>query len=112
MRRGALVPIDPHDDRPARMAGRGALMMIVLTDEQRRELTKGKGGPLRVLDPTSRQEYVLVRAEVYDRLASAFAEEDCFAAEVHRQVMEVFGREGWDDLAMDVYDDLDPRRQP
>jgi hypothetical protein len=26
-------------------------------------------------------------------------------------VMETFGKEGWDDPAMDIYNDLDPRRQ-
>ena len=38
-----------------------------LTDQQRREL-KGNGEPVRVLDPATRTEYVLVRADVYARL--------------------------------------------
>ena len=27
-------------------------------------------------------------------------------------VMELFGRDGWDDPAMDVYNELDPRVNP
>jgi hypothetical protein len=35
-----------------------------------------------------------------------------FVNDAYPYVMEVFGREGWDDPSMDVYNDLDPRRQP
>ena len=35
---------------------------------------------------------------------------DQFTRDIYSHVMELFGREGWDDPAMDVYNDLDPRR--
>lgn len=41
--------------------------MITLTEKQQREL-KGSGVHVRVLDPTTRAEYVLVRADVFARL--------------------------------------------
>ena len=41
--------------------------MIELTEKQRQEL-KGNGTQVRVLDPTTRTEYVLVRADVFARL--------------------------------------------
>ncbi len=41
--------------------------MIELTEKQREEL-KGDGGPLRVVDPVTRAEYVLVPADLYARL--------------------------------------------
>ena len=31
-----------------------------------------------------------------------------FPRDMYPHVMEVFGREGWDDPAMDIYNDLDP----
>lgn len=34
-----------------------------------------------------------------------------FTRDTYPHVMEVFGREGWDDPAMDLYNDLDPRSQ-
>jgi hypothetical protein len=41
--------------------------MIELTEPQQKAL-KGNGEPLRVLDPTTSTEYVLVRADVYSHL--------------------------------------------
>jgi hypothetical protein len=41
--------------------------MIELTEEQRKEL-KSNGKHVRLLDPTTRMEYLLVRADVYARL--------------------------------------------
>jgi hypothetical protein len=41
--------------------------MIELTDKQQQEL-KDNGEPVRVVDPATRTEYVLVRADVYARL--------------------------------------------
>ena len=32
-----------------------------------------------------------------------------FVRDLSPQVIEVFGRAGWDDPAMDIYNDLDPR---
>jgi hypothetical protein len=46
-----------------------------------------------------------VRAEVYERL-----EAQSFAADVYPHVMEIFGREGWNDPSLDIYDELDPRK--
>jgi hypothetical protein len=41
--------------------------MITLTEKQQQEI-KGSGAQMRVLDPTTRTEYVLVRADVFARL--------------------------------------------
>ena len=34
---------------------------------------------------------------------------DQFPRDMFPHVMEVFAREGWDDPAMDIYNDVDPR---
>jgi hypothetical protein len=53
---------------------------------------------------------VLLKAEVYERFKSLF-EEDPVTREERRFHVQQFGRRaGWDDPAMDVYDELDPRR--
>jgi hypothetical protein len=36
-------------------------------------------------------------------------DEDELLDEMYPHVMEAFGNSGWDDPAMDVYDELDPR---
>jgi len=43
--------------------------MIELTPEQRQAVAKGE--PIRVMDPATQDWYVLVRAEVYERLVDA-----------------------------------------
>jgi len=88
--------------------------MIELTLEQRKAVATGDETPLRVLDPSTRTKYVLVREELYDRVRQVFeADEDSeFVRQMTAHVMEVFGRDGWDDPAMDVYNELDPRNTP
>jgi hypothetical protein len=83
--------------------------MIDLTREQVQAL-QGEESPVRVRDPETDATFVLVRSEVYDRMKALFEEEDNqFVRDMYPQVMEVFGRAGWDDPAMDIYNDLDPR---
>jgi hypothetical protein len=81
--------------------------MIELTEQQRQEL---KNPEPRAHDPKTGETYVLVRAEVYERLKGALGDEE-WSQDAYRAAMEIFARDGWDDPRMDVYDDLDPRRQ-
>jgi hypothetical protein len=41
---------------------------IELTEGQRQALEQGQGGPVEVVDPATKQRYVLLRAELYDRV--------------------------------------------
>ena len=88
--------------------------MIELTLEQHQAMASTKEAPLRAIDPQTRTTYVLVREEIYDRMKSLLREEDDdqFVHALFQDTMRVFGRDGWDDPAMDVYNDLDPRKQP
>jgi hypothetical protein len=62
--------------------------MIDLTEEQRRELEQPE--PVRARDPKTGEVYVLVRADVYDRM---------------RAVIDgTTRRAGWDDPELDVYE--------
>ncbi len=77
--------------------------MIELTQEQRRELS-GTGVP-KAVDPETRQTYVLVREEVYERMKNRidgeFQPSDAYAA-----IDRAFA-EGWNDPRMDDYDRYD-----
>ncbi len=88
-------------------------MMIELTPEQRQALQHSEK-PVRACDPETKATWVLVPAEIYERAHRLFEEEEDsqFVRDLYPHVMEIFGREGWDDPAMDVYNELDPRRQP
>lgn len=85
-------------------------MPILLTEQQWAHVKKGAEVPVRVQDPAQSANFVLLRAEVYERFKSLF-EEDPVTAEERRFQLQQFGqRAGWDDPEMDVYDQLDPRR--
>lgn len=80
--------------------------MIELTEQQRQEL---KNPVPCARDPLTNETYVLVRAELYERIKGLLDED--WAEDAYRAAMAVFARDGWDDPRMDVYDALDPRRQ-
>ena len=87
--------------------------MIELTREQREAVAQQGETPPRALDPDTHTTYVLIREKVYARIEALLGDEqgDQFTRDMYPNVMEVFGREGWDDPAMDIYNDLDPRSQ-
>jgi D-serine dehydratase len=87
--------------------------MIELTREQGQAVGQPSEIPPRALDPSTQTTYVLIREEIYNRMQALFATEEGnqFVNEMCPQAMEAFGKAGWDDPAMDVYDELDPRRQ-
>jgi hypothetical protein len=68
--------------------------MIQLREDQLQALDAGEQPPVAV-DPRTGQEYLLIRREVYEQV---------------RGILKPFNR-GWDDPRMDVYDELDPRRE-
>jgi hypothetical protein len=85
-------------------------MAIHLTDDQWAEVQQQAQRPIRVSGPAQQGDFVLLKAEVYERFKSLF-EEDPVTREERRFHVQQFGRRaGWDDPAMDVYDELDPRR--
>lgn len=87
--------------------------MIELTVEQRQAVAQQGEMPARAVDPDTRTTYVLLPEAVYARIRALLEEEEAslLLHDMYPHVMEIFGRDGWDDPAMDIYDDLDPRRQ-
>ena len=87
--------------------------MIELTREQREAVNRQGEIPVRALDPDPHTTYVLISEKVYARIKALLGDEqgDQFRRDMYPHVMEVFGQAGWDDPAMDIYNDLDPRRQ-
>lgn len=85
-------------------------MSIELTEQQQRTLDAEAGTPM-VIDPRTNETYVLLRAEIYQRFRALFSDdfqaEDAFQAQI-----ESAAEAGWNDPVMDIYNELDPRRQP
>jgi hypothetical protein len=82
---------------------RREVSMIELTREQQRELEAAE-----LVVPTN-TSYVLVRQDLYQRIQGLLQDQD-WNADAYQAATEVFARDGWDDPRMDVYDELDPRR--
>jgi hypothetical protein len=76
-------------------------MTIELTEQQRQQLDQDNGA-VRLLDPDTQKAYVLVRAELFDRLQGVLSAE-FNPSEAYPAIDRTFA-EGWDDPAMDIYD--------
>jgi hypothetical protein len=86
--------------------------VIELTLEQHEALVANNGGSVRARDPVTRDEFVIVRAEIYDRIKLLIADNQSWAESAYSAATEVFARDGWDDPRMDVYDALGPQENP
>lgn len=87
--------------------------MILLPEELRQAVQDSGGRPVRLADPETRSEYVVLQADVYDQLRGLLYDDAPLTTDERRGLLVRAGlRAGWDDPEMDVYDDLDPRRAP
>ena len=85
--------------------------MIELTQQQRNELKQITGNEVRVADPETGHQYVLLRAEVYERWRRLLYDEGDWTPEEQMRLLAESGkRAGWDDPAMAVYDNYDENR--
>jgi hypothetical protein len=86
-------------------------MAAFLSEDQRLALGSSPGqSPVPIFDPRDNSLYYLVPAAVFHQMRHEAGE---LALEAAYPLMdEVAKSEGWDDPAMDAYDQLDPRKQP
>lgn len=68
------------------------------------------GTPVTVVDPQTLTDYVVVRAEVYERIKSLFEADDLSSDEKRLLLAESGKQAGWDSAQMDEYDDYDAHR--
>ncbi len=80
-----------------------------LSDEQRRALEHQQGKPLYIVDANTQETYVLLPAEAYRR-AQALFDDDFAVSDMSAAMSQAFGRAGWDDPALDAYNDYDKHR--
>ncbi len=74
---------------------------------KRRELIDPANFPVRLIDSETKQAYIVLRAEVYDRLKFLLEEEDYNLSDTYRAQMESALRAGWGDPEMDDYNRYD-----
>jgi hypothetical protein len=79
-----------------------------LTDAERRDINLGR---LRVVDEATKQVYVLIKEEMFQRIQSLLVDDGPLTEKEKQHVfMEAGMRAGWNDPEMDIYNDLDPRK--
>ena len=85
-------------------------MNPVLTSEQIQAIQADPNVALRVIDPHNNEAYVIVRADVYEQMQLILKDEyqlrDTSVAQMRSAL-----RAGWDDPAMDDYNNYDENYQ-
>ena len=85
--------------------------MIALTKELQQAVQDANEQPIRLVDPETSLEYVVLPAEIFDRVQEVFYDANPLTIEEQRALLAKVGLSvGWDNPEMDVYNKLDPRQ--
>ena len=86
--------------------------MITLTKEIQQAIKDAQEEPVRLVDPETNAEYVVVPVETFELMRKGVYYDDGPITEEEQTALLVeMGRSiGWDDPEMDVYNDMVPRR--
>ncbi len=85
--------------------------MIALTEEIQQAVQDANDKPVRVVDPDTNLEYVVLPAKIFDQVQDIFYDANPLTIEEQRALLAKVGLSiGWDDPEMDVYNKLDPRQ--
>jgi hypothetical protein len=89
----------------------GARTMITMPKELQAAMRTSHGGPIRLADPDTNKEYIVLRADAYDQMQTRLYDDTLLTDEEKQTLLIKAGlRARWDDPEMDIYNDLDPRR--
>ena len=80
--------------------------MTTITPEIRQAIEQAGEQPVQLTDPETNSVYVIVRAEVYERMRALC--DDFDIRDAYPLMDQVAAREGWDDPSMDIYNESQP----
>jgi len=84
--------------------------MLTIPKELQQVIRTSKGQPLRISDPETRIEYIILPSKVYEQIQGLFYNDTGLTNSEQQNLLIQAGlRAGWDDPEMDIYNDLDPR---
>jgi hypothetical protein len=86
-------------------------MTVPLTEPLQKALDERPGEPLWVVDPRTQTDYVLLRADIYERVQALVEQADLTPEEKLLLLAESGRRAGWDAPEMDDYDNYDESRK-
>lgn len=85
-------------------------MTTPISAAQRRALEQSAGRPIRLVDPERNEQYILMRAEIYERLEATLALDEP-ASDAEFALFCAWGKSsGWEDPSDSVFDNLEPQR--
>lgn len=86
--------------------------MIVLSKEIQKAIKDAQEDPVRLVDPETNVEYVVLPVETFELMRKGRYDDDGPLTEEERRYILIQAglRAGWDDPEMDVYNDMVPRR--
>jgi hypothetical protein len=88
-------------------------MLTNLPDDLRQAIAKEGGSPVHLVDAATDVHYVLMRADQYDNLRALFADGEEFdVRELYPLMAKSAAAAGWDDPALDAYNDYDAHKKP
>ena len=87
--------------------------MIALSKEIQQAIQDSQETPVRLVDPETNVEYVVLPVETFERMRKGVYYDDGPITEEEQTALLIeFGqRAGWDDPEMDIYNDLAPREE-
>ena len=104
------LSVEKKTVNPAGCAKMRLEIMITLSKELQQAIQEADEQPVRLVNPETNVEYVVLPAEIFNRMQGVFYDTDPLTPEERHQLLVRVGLSvGWDDPAMDVYNDLDPR---
>jgi hypothetical protein len=80
--------------------------MTTLTPEIRKAIEQAGEQPVQLTDPETNTVYMIVRADVYERMRASRDELDI--RDAYPLMDQVAALEGWDDPSMDIYNEYQP----
>ena len=91
----------------------GGHIVIALSKEIQEAVQKSEDNLIRLIDPETNVEYVVLPAETFEQMRDGVYYDNGPITEEERTALlvEMGLSIGWDDPEMDVYNDLDPRRE-
>lgn len=78
--------------------------MIELTEQQMQALDSSPGTPPRLVNPETKETFVLIRLEEYERLKEEYDDSPWTREELQALAWQAGKQAGWED--MDDYDDV------
>ena len=85
--------------------------MITLTKELQQSVQNANEQLIRLVDPKTHLEYVVLPAEIFDKVQHVFYDANPLTIEEQLALLVQVGLSvGWDDPKMDAYNELDPRK--